>query len=189
MQSLAHTVVSLWKKLLHHRKSSKKYKKLTYTETYKTSYKPSAYDVGEMYFSGYWNAHEDLGYTYAAAFVDAKTGKDLEKENDLNVKFTYKEQTGKVNTYKAALIENEATDGENPWVSFPESRRYDVTVVYPAKYDDLCIGIMGANFLLGDMSQKDKKFFEGKVPFGKTQFYTKGKKNSRWVMVSDLIKR
>lgn len=158
-------------------------KQLSFTLTYHIDFKPTPEEVSANVYSDYSQSTGHSGATFAYAIVDAASGLDLEGENSKKVVVKSSKKEGKQNQYYGLYGMEQSWDT----VTFPSTIKYKVTVTYPKNYNDLCIGLSGSNVLAGQGSQADANFWDGKVPFGKTTFYKKGKTNSRWVMVSDLL--
>lgn len=152
------------------------YKKLTYTVTMKPQFRPTKSQVDKIYKSCWAKYDGDtFGEHMFFAVVDGVTGVDLEEENDYDVKVTSKE---------TSKTKSKRFYGSQAWIEYCIVWQKKVTVVYPEDYKDLCVGFGGGNFV--KEKSVDEKFWEGKKAFGKTNFYKKGKKNSRWLKVSSL---
>lgn len=146
-------------------KAKKKgYKKLTFTVVYKRTWTPTKSEVHEMVdkVTGIPG-----GGLYVAA-LDYRTGLN---GKDVTVKFG----EWKWSNYKRV------TDSHGCSFRLPRTAKIKVTVTYPEKYKNLCIGVGGYNQLT--QTKADLRIGEKGYPFGKASYYKKGKANSHWMRV------
>ena len=152
-------------------------KKLTFKITYTWNNTFTKMQVHKMVKS---DRNYKLPFTnYYFAIVDYDSGKSLETDNDFGV--TVKSGGWKYTKYK------KTTDSHGCWVRIAKNCTVKVTITYPKDYKSLCIGVGSNNLFVSkkSISRKsiDTKFDNGKVKFGKTTYYTKGKSNSHWMRV------
>jgi len=146
------------------------YKKLTFTAEYKfPKLKLSKKQVDKIVASG-------GGLRYMLTLLDYKTGKSLDCENDFDVKVSYGEWKLSKSNYKYY--------GHNgSWCGNYKTSKIKITVIYPEDYKDLCIGVCGST----DPFNEDSEFSNGEVPFKKSTFYKKDKKDlSSFMRVKDF---
>lgn len=149
------------------------YKKLTFTVTYTNIWKPTKEEVHKAANSVYVLENDSVGAGYYCAVVDYNTGYSLGPDNDLGV-------TVHAGGWKT-LNSRTYKDDHGCWVEFYKTR-IKMTVIYPKDYKGLCIGVGGYN-QLGD-SGADNLFWMGKKPFGKSNYYKKGKASSHFMRVT-----
>lgn len=141
-------------------KNSKKkgYKELTFTVKWTRQWKLKNNEIHKMAYS---NIDTSIGGESYYAVVDYNTGKSLEKKNKQKV--TVK-QIGKPK-YQAKYYYDK--DGCYVWISNITKK---VKVTYPKNYKGLCIGVGGSTSLKN--TKNDTKFWNGKVAFKKTSYYS-----------------
>ena len=146
------------------------YKKLTFSVTFKNIYKrPSDSQIHKMVAA----PKQGGGFWWSVA--DFNTGLSLEEKNDFDVRVKSSDKKIKKKKY------TEYADDHHTCCLELYTIRYNVSITYPENYDGLCIGVGGNNQI--NQSSADKKYWVGKVKFGKTTYYKKGKKNSHWMRI------
>lgn len=152
-------------------KNSKKkgYKELTFTLSFSRQWNVKASEVHKIANSDYCQKTGQIGAGCYYAIVDYNTGKTLEKENKYNVTV---EKELKSQTPKYYYCYHQ--DGYYEWVCISNGSM-EIKVTYPKNYKGLCIGIGGKTTLAE--TKNDTKFWNGKVPFGKTTYYSKKDKS------------
>ena len=158
------------------KKSAKKknFKQISFVLTYQDGFRPTAAEVDQVMKTDYGRTYSNTGLSMWYAIVDASTGLDLENTNNVKVKIKAKDLTSEINTYNG-------TDGA--WMRVPNTKKTQVTIIYPSDFKNMCIGFGGGNVLYDKGTQADTDFWDGSVPFGKTTYYKKGKTNGKWMMV------
>ena len=146
-------------------KNSKKkgYKELSFTLKFTRQWNVTPAQVHKIVNSGSTN----IGAGHWIAVLDYNTGKDLEMKNNKQ-KVTVKSsgfKNSKPKYYK---------DKHGCAISL-ENATITVKITYPKKYKGLCIGV-GGNTSLGQ-TKNDIGFWNGKLPFSKTSFYSKKDKS------------
>lgn len=146
------------------------YKKLTFSAKYKNpKLKLSKKQVDKIVAS-------DGGLGYMFTLLDYKTGKSLEYENDFDVKVSNSGWKYSKSNYKYY-------GHRGAWCSHCKTSKIKITVIYPEDYKDLCIGVCGSTDPFNEVSE----FLNGEVPFKKSTFYKKGKKDlSSFMRVKDF---
>lgn len=131
------------------------YKKCTFTVIVRSKINPSKQQIYKMA-----EKYEDTG-TMGGSFywtvVDYKTGKSLNAANDKDVTVT---DTGWINSKYKKL---KGKDGS--WIRYARKSKIKVTVVYPATYKDLAIGIGGCS----KVKYKLNSYWNGKKSYSKTK--------------------
>ena len=126
--------------------------------------------------NAYKDANKDeVGPDYFFVLVNGKTGKLCVDES----KYSFKGKTESV-TKKRFY----GTNGN--YFDEPIIMIYKIKFSYTNSDKNVCFGISGGSILIEEEGKTEEQFWEGKVPFGKTAFYKKGKKNSRWIDLSKL---
>lgn len=156
-------------------KNSKKkgYKELTFTVKYTCQWNMKPSEVHKM--AQVEGAEGALGGGNYYAVVDYNTGKDLEVKNKQKVTV---EQIGdwKYSTPKYYY------DNDGCWVRL-SNVSVKVKVTYPKTYKGLCIGVGGRTTVKN--TKNNTKFWEGKVAFKKTTYYsTKDKSVAHFMRVT-----
>ncbi|MBQ9632961.1 MAG: hypothetical protein IJV04_08645 [Lachnospiraceae bacterium] len=160
------------------RKAKKKgYRELSCVLDFASNFSLSPIEVDAITATEYSKLNNNSGAHMWYAVVDGDTGLDLEsdKKNKVKVTVKTKQLDYRYNTFYASDMET--------WQNAVFFWSTQVTITYPSDYKDLCVGFGGGNVLSGELTKADANFWKGKLPFGKTTFYTKGKANSRWLRV------
>ena len=117
----------------------------------------------------------EFGPDHFFVLVNGKTGKLIVDES----KYSFK---GKVESVTKDRFYG--TNGN--YFDEPIVMIYNIKFDYPSSDKNVCFGISGGSILLEEEGETEEQFWQGKVPFGKTAYYKKGKKNSRWIDLSKL---
>lgn len=145
------------------------YKKLTFVVKFsgKTDFTDS--QIHKIINSNYVQKKNSVGNDAYCAVVDYNTGIALEKKNDYNVTVKSNWSLSKEHEYK---------DKDGCAIT-AFTYKLKVTVTYPKNYKGLCIGIGGSTALKEDTKNQknNNKFWSGKLPFGKTTYYSKTDKD------------
>ncbi len=152
------------------------YNKMIYTVTFRDTFNPAQKQVDAIMDAVYKNNYADVWGSYWTAVVDDNTGLCVMKNKDFEM------ETVTVDEDRNLYFRD---DGAGGWISNVKFSKWCVTVTYPETYDNLVIGF-GAQKKIA-YSKADDKFWESKVPFGKTTYYKKNKKCSKWIKVSDYV--
>ena len=164
---------------VHVRKAKKKnYKELTFEVVFASPNQLSPLEVDAICGTDYAVKNHNSGAGMWYAVVDGATGLNLEGKNKVHVTVKDKNLDFLYNTYYGSSA--------SVWQNMVYLWRTKVSVTYPNKYEDLCIGFGGSNVLSNERTKADTDFWKGKVPFAKTTMYRRGKTNSRWLRVSSL---
>ena len=151
------------------------YKKTTVTIEFYQTFKPTKKQVHKMVNNSFFNKYGHFGNNIAYVVADYNTGKSLEtnKKNGITVQRSSWRHS-KQKTYR---------DSDGCYVYFPTKTSVKVTITYPKSYKSLCLGITGNNKIFDSSTKTDEKFWNGKIPFGKSTYYTTGKTNSHWMRI------
>lgn len=146
------------------------YKKLTFTAEYKNpKLKLSKKQVDKI-------VDAEGIISDIITFIDYKTGKSFPDGNDFDVKVSYGDCKYSKSKYKYY-------GHSGSWCSYSKISKIKITVTYPKDYKDLCIGVAGNT----NPSNKNDEFWNGEVPFKKSTYYKKGKKDlSSFMRVKDF---
>lgn len=159
--------------------SKKGYKKLTVTVTWKNNFSPTQNQVDQLweYTQNYNNTFYPGCHMYAV--VDKYTGVDLEN-NEVGKKYdvivTAKDEKDRKKLY---------CSNRDQWLDHIKKWKVKITVIFPEKYDGLCIGFGTNN--RKNITTADNKFFEGEKKFEKTSYWKSGKKYTRWLDISSIM--
>ena len=163
------------------KKAKKKgFKELSCIVDFAADFSLSPLEVDVVTSTEYSKANNNSGAHMWFAVVDGETGLDIEDKNDVKVKVKSKRLDYRYNTFYGSDMET--------WQNAVYLWSTRLVITYPSDYEDMCIGFGGGNVLSGELKKADGDFWKGKVPFGKTTLYTKGKTNSRWLAVSSIKK-
>lgn len=118
-----------------------------------------------------------IGGAHGFCILDYSSGLNLLEANDLGVECQYEQTDIQQQKYTTS-------DGKYH-ITVTELLERHVTVTCPSSYDGLCIGLLGHN--TAKLSKNDLAFWEGKVPFTKTNYYfSKKPELNHFLRLSDL---
>jgi hypothetical protein len=170
------------------RKESGDNYKVTYKVTYKHLSDPKISSFDNIYDDYYWSLTQpDEFYTV----FDYQTGLSLEADNDLGVKV--KDGKWKYTYYPKQTL---TAAGEKSWYRNNKTISYSFTVTYPKTCKDVVVGIGFTNHVAvpdpwtdddGTVyyaDDPDNTYWDGKVPYGKTTYYKKGKKTMSYMRLN-----
>ena len=133
-------------------------RQITFTLNYSNKFSPTKDEVETIASA---NVNGSIGGTFAWALVDYETGLDIEETND--VQLTQKAEKKTDNQKKF--------NGKNKtYIKYTVKSVYKITITCPKDYDNLCIGVLGQGVAIG--SENDDGFWEGRVPFSETSYYS-----------------
>ncbi|MDE5863750.1 MAG: hypothetical protein K2H34_05335 [Lachnospiraceae bacterium] len=145
------------------------YKKISFTVTFKDSYRPSKSEVEKIVKA----SGNVLGNQYIWV-GDYNTGLNADTVEGVNVKFGSWKHSGYWIRYST---------NNDYYVYAYDQHRNKVTITYPEDYKGLCIGVGGA--LASKQTKADKKFDKGEVPFGKSPYlYSKKATNFHFMRLN-----
>lgn len=159
-----------------------------YKVTYNVNYKYlNDYKMPKKIKGKYSDIYKDVPKNFIAPIefctvFDYKTGKNLEISNKLGVKVNRSEW--KYKFYPAQTV-SFSKDGDIDGFRFKKSASVSFTVTYPKKYKDIVVGIgfISINSKEGN-NKTNTQYCDGKVPYGKTSFYKKGKKTVSYMRLN-----
>lgn len=159
--------------------SKKGYKKLTVTVTWKNNFSPTQNQVDQLWEYTQNNNNTFYPGCHMYAVVDKYTGVDLEN-NEVGKKYdvivTAKDEKDRKKLY---------CSNRDQWLDHIKKWKVKITVIFPEKYDGLCIGFGTNN--RKNITTADNKFFEGEKKFEKTSYWKSGKKYTRWLDISSIM--
>ncbi|MDY6156461.1 MAG: hypothetical protein SPH96_08030 [Agathobacter sp.] len=135
------------------------------------------------------NEYDDWawGFTSPHAFYtvfDYQTGLELTEKNKLGVKV--KDGKTKITYYpKQYYVYNEK--GEKTWIRNTKTISTSFTVTYPKNCKDVVVGIGFSNREYQEFDYYDDyedEYFEGKIPYGESIHYQKGKKTASYMRLN-----
>ena len=133
-------------------------RKITFIVNFTNKFNPSKDEVTAIAGA---NVNGEIGGTMAWTLVDYDTGLNIEEVNRVGLTEDAVEKT--YNTRKFY--------GSNgAYIEVPVTIVYQVTITCPKDYDGLCIGVLGQ--VNAVPTQKDMAFWEGKVPFSETSYFS-----------------
>lgn len=168
------------------RATKKGYKVAMLTIKFSSTWKPSARVAKQVWNAGY-GVESSVSYTGAFGdfyvfVVDGKTGINLMGKNPYGVSAVI--EWGKGTSTKKYYFDKKHTN----WVNFCTGNTAKVTIAFPSKYKNLCIGVGGTLWTTGDDYNTEKTYVTGSdwkfigtggtaYPFTKTTYFTKSKSN------------
>lgn len=161
-------------------KCSRKESGSNYKVTYKVNYKflsdPKVASGANCCDDYYWGLTQP---NICSTVFDYQTGMSLDNKNDLGV--SVKTSNVKVTYYPKQTIR---VVDEKSWYRNLKTFSYSFTVTYPKDCKDVVVGIGFANYIpVPDewTDDVDNQYWDGKVPYGKTTYYKKGKKTMSYM--------
>ena len=166
---------------------NKGYKQAAITIKYKSYWTPSDDMAYKIWLAG-WGAASLKDWVYGRTYIsvlDYKTGENLLAKNPYKVKAKWK-----------CINEKDTPDYEfddGGYISFLQEETIKVAITYPKSYKNLCLGIGGNVWTLGDDYNRgtdyvyeDDQFYEScskKRTWLKTTYYKKGKSNWHYMRI------
>lgn len=150
------------------------YKKLTFTAVFAPNLNDfTAEEVHAMIKSKLNAEYKTLGGWWYCTMIDYSVGKSLEAKNDkdVTVEFSAWKKSGK----------KKIKDSDGCSVTSYKKVKADITVTYPADYEELCIAVGGGTRKTITNSSVNTKFWEdgNTMKFGETNFA--GAKNKKTI--------
>lgn len=133
-------------------------RQISFTLTYNAMYSPGKDEVTAIADA---NVDGNIGGTFAWTLVDYDTGLNIEDVNSIGLTEQVDEKT---------YNEKKFNGNGGAYISCPARAVYQITITFPKDYDGLCIGVLGQSAAIA--SDTDMAFWEGKVPFSQTSYYS-----------------
>ena len=168
------------------------YKQLKFTMTYKSDFTPSPEQVDSIGDATPRKWPYRSGFAYWA-ILDGTTGRTYVSQSGFPLKGTIfghgidnRIAIETVATNEESLYYKGQRYGGIPVIKMLEQK---TTITYAEDFkgfENLCIGFGGNNSKDSFYNETDEKFWHAQEKFGKTTYYKGGKKNSRWLAVSNI---
>lgn len=143
------------------------YKKLDFTVKFTRKWNVSPSEVMKINKTGKLGGN--IGGLCYVTVLDYQTGKSLDSKNDFDVTTTWGEWKYTGSKYYWG------GDSSGDYYIYLTNAKVSATVVYPADYKDLCVGVGGSTSLTDTKANK-KYWKKGTALFGKTSYQSKNNK-------------